>query len=1010
VRRRSATQVLAGGGETGALMRAIDWAQTPIGPVDNWSQALRATVGLLLRNRFPMLLWWGPKFVQLYNDAYRPIPGERHPRALGQSASECWREIWHIIGPMIEAPFRGGDATTSDNLTLLIHRKGILEETHFKVAYSPVPDETVPETGIGGVLATVAETTEQVYGERQLRTLRELGARAAGANTTEQACQRAADALRQNDRDVTFALVYLLDDTGEPASLGAQAGIDRAAHAGLAPVELALETPPERAWPLAEALAQGAPLVVERLHERFGEVPVSAWGKATQDALVIPLVSPEQPRAYGALVCGVSPHRALDPGYRTFFELAAAQVVTAIRNARAYQAERKRAEGLAQIDRAKTTFFSNVSHEFRTPLTLMLGPTEDLLAGIHGPLEPAQRTQLELVRRNQLRLRRLVNALLQFSRIEAGRIQARYQRVDLAALTRDLASTFRSAAERARLRLLVDCAPLDGEFYVDRELWERIVLNLLSNAFKFTFQGEIAVSLRPAGTGAVLEVRDTGVGVRAEDLPRLFERFHRIENVRARTHEGSGIGLALVQELTRLHGGSIAVDSKHGHGTEFRVTIPCGRAHLPPDRIAKPAAAETRALAEAPLFAEEALHWLPEPAEPEERPGAATSDLAAPGRILIADDNKDMREYLRRILAKEWTVRTAPDGEAALAIARAWQPDVLVSDVMMPGLDGFGLLRALRDDEALCQTPVIMLSARAGEESRIDGLQAGADDYLVKPFSARELCARVDTQLKLARARAQLTRSLLDTAHALHLSELLIAILGHDLRNPLSAIVTAAALLQARAGGERIGKPAGRIVVAADRMERMISQLLDFSRIRLGAGLPLEPAPCDAVELARTVVAELEIVHKRPLQLQSTGDVRGTWDRDRLLQLLSNLAGNACQHSAPDGPVRIAVNGTHSQEVRIEVVNQGAIPAAVAAAIFEPLHDVVRHKRRPGSSGLGLGLFITRQIALAHGGSIALDTGDERATRFLVTLPRHTRPSNAGGTGKIEPALARVFR
>src|SRR4029079_8926186 len=209
--------VLADGGDMGALMRSIDWAKTPLGPVSGWSHALRTMVGLLLRNRFPMLLWWGPQFVQLYNDAYRPIPGVKHPKSMGQPAAECWAEIWHVIGPMVEAPFRGEPATFSDDLELFIERKGFVEETHFKVAYSPVPDETVQPTGIGGVLATVAETTEVVYAQRQLRTLRALGESAAEAKTPEQACAKAAATLGDNARDVPFAVFYLLDETGQTA-------------------------------------------------------------------------------------------------------------------------------------------------------------------------------------------------------------------------------------------------------------------------------------------------------------------------------------------------------------------------------------------------------------------------------------------------------------------------------------------------------------------------------------------------------------------------------------------------------------------------------------------------------------------------------------------------------------------------------------------------------------------------------------------------------------------------
>jgi hypothetical protein len=253
--------VLADGGEMGAVMRAMDWAKTPLGPIDGWSQALRTTVGILLRNRFPMLLWWGPQFVQLYNDAYRPIPGAKHPKSMGQPGSECWAEIWHIIGPMVEAPYAGAPATFSDDLDLLMDRHGFLEETHFKVAYSPVPDETVQPTGIGGVLATVAETTAAVFGERQLRTLRELGEHAADAKTPEQACAQAAATLAANPRDVPFAAFYLLDETGRIALLADSWGLGQ--NPEVAPPTIALDGPSP--WPLAEVAAQRTAALVPDL-------------------------------------------------------------------------------------------------------------------------------------------------------------------------------------------------------------------------------------------------------------------------------------------------------------------------------------------------------------------------------------------------------------------------------------------------------------------------------------------------------------------------------------------------------------------------------------------------------------------------------------------------------------------------------------------------------------------------------------------------------------------------
>jgi PAS domain S-box-containing protein len=747
----ASSDVFAHGGEIGRMMASTDWSKTPLGHPSTWPQALRTTVALLLRNRFPMVMWWGPELRQFYNDAYVPILGDKHPRALTQKGSDCWAEIWHIIGPMVVSPFSGGPATGSEDLLLLINRKGFFEESHFKFAYSPVPDDTVSDTGVGGVLATVAEITEQVYAERQLKTLRELAASAAHAKTPAQACRTAAFTFEGNPFDVPFALFYLLERDGARAWLASSCGF--ASTAGPANPDIVdLKTPSDdRAWPIAHVVRTASIEVVDDLAERFYELPRGRWTASAHSALVVPLASPGQPRPYGVLVVGCNPHRSLDEGYRGFFELAAAQVVTAIRNANEYEEQRLRAEKLSEIDRAKTAFFSNVSHEFRTPLTLMLGPLEDALS---SPERVLGGENLEAAYRNSRRLLKLVNTLLDFSRIEAGRLQANYEPVDLCAYTEDLAGVFRAAIERAGLKLVVRCEALDAPVFVDREMWEKVVLNLVSNAFKFTFEGEIEVALRGGDDHVELTVSDTGVGVPAHEVKRLFERFHRVEGVRSRTHEGSGIGLALVQELVRLHGGEISATSEPGVGSIFTVRIPRGSDHLPRERIV-PAGPRPLDTTRASLFLEEALHWLHDSIEsgaPASEPSASeppTASTARRERVLVVDDNADLREYLQRILESRWTVETAPDGEAALRAVRASPPDLVLTDVMMPGLSGFGLLAELKGDPRTRRIPVVMLSARAGEEAKVEGLDAGADDYLTKPFSAKELVARVASQLSL---------------------------------------------------------------------------------------------------------------------------------------------------------------------------------------------------------------------------------------------------------------------
>lgn len=748
----------------GALMRSHDWTHSPLGYPANWPDALKMSVSICLNSRFPMVLWWGPDFIMLYNDAWRPVLGAtKHPSGFGRPGVESWPEIWDIIGEQMRGVLEQGEATWSDNLLLVFDRYGYLEEAYFTYSYSPIKDV---DGRIGGVFSAVSETTDRVLGERRLEILRELGERSSESRTVQDACSTVAEVLRGKP-DVPFALLYLLDGSGRTANLVAAVGVD--AERAQAPAEVDLDG--EDPWCVARVVRSGEAIVLDDLASRFGPLPGGHWPEPTVSAMILPIAKAGQRAGTtGVLITGINPRRALDGRYRGFFGLVAGHMATAVANARAYEEERTRAEALAEIDRAKTAFFSNASHEFRTPLTLMISPLEDLLVrNATSSHVVADKHEVELIHRNSLRLLKLVNTLLDFSRIEAGRIQAVYEPVDLAVFTAELASTFRSAMDRAELRFIVDCPPLPEPLYVDHDMWEKIVLNLVSNAFKYTFEGEIAVVLRLAADGRTVEltVRDTGVGIPEHELPRLFERFHRIEGQRGRTQEGTGIGLALVQELVRLHGGSVQGQSVLGRGTSFTVSIPTGQSHLPPDRVGGTRTAPSTGV-RAEAFAEEALRWLPgaesahEVLVEKELIGTRSEPAPAAARslVLLADDNADMRDYVGRLLNARYDVTLVTDGGAALNAARQQRPDLILSDVMMPGLDGFGLLRALRADPDLRDIPVVLLSARAGEEAKVEGLEAGADDYLIKPFSARELLARVATNLETARIRREAAEEL----------------------------------------------------------------------------------------------------------------------------------------------------------------------------------------------------------------------------------------------------------
>ena len=892
-----------------------------------------------------------------------------------------------------------------------------------------------------------------------------------------------------------------------------------------------------------------------------------------------------------------------------------------------------------------------MSHEFRTPLTLLLGPAEDALAGAEA-LSVVERERWSTVHRSALRLTKLVNTLLDFSRIEAGRVQASYEPTDLTALTSELASMFRSAIERGGLQLSLDLPRLDEPAYVDHEMWEKIVLNLLSNALKFTFEGEIAVSLRLVGDDFELTVRDTGIGIAPTELPQVFDRFHRIKGARARTHEGTGIGLALVAELVKLHGGRVQVESAQGVGTTFSIRLPRGHRHLPADRIGGARTLPSTSVGVAP-FVEEALRWITPPQDESSRAGSGEERAAAGleargGRIVLADDNADMRDYLVRLLRERWDVEAVSDGNAALAAIRRSPPDLVLTDVMMPGLDGFGLLRALRGDPATRLTPVILLSARAGDEATAEGLGAGANDYIVKPFAARDLLVRVASTLAVAgvareaqaiqeaarkrlyghfmqapfpiavlrgprhvtelanpvalkawgkdetmlerpllegmpelagqpfigyldevfrtgveyRAQGELARlarssdgkledlywdlvytplrtsegtvdgilvcgfevtaqvraarelsrllakaeaserqfrelveNLPDLAwtarpdgfvdyhnrrwyeytgtkpadvegwgwKALHdptkvdevverwqhsiktgepfemefplrgadgtyrwfltrveplhdaegrivrwfgsntdiderrrndtFRDVFLGILGHDLRNPLTTILTTSRVLALRADTpDEIRKKLARVTSSGLRMQRMIEQLLDLTRARLTAGIPVTVSAAEVAlgPIVTKIVDEVRAAHPgATFEVRLGDDASAPVDADRFEQVVSNLLGNAVTHGDKTKPIRVTMSATPN-EVHLTVQNQGEpIEPAFLPLLFNPF----ARAEKPGgrSAGLGLGLYISERIIVGHGGALSVTSTAEAGTSFEVKLPRRSR-------------------
>ncbi|HET6977724.1 MAG TPA: ATP-binding protein [Pyrinomonadaceae bacterium] len=993
---------LKGGGEMGERMRAFDWSSSAVGPATEWPPSLKTAVSICIGSRYPIVLWWGhPAYTMFYNDGYIPILGvTKHPGWLGRSGKKCWKEIWSTVGPMLDSVFETGVATWSEDLLLVMDRNLPREETYFTFSYSPIHGDA---NKVDGIFCACYETTGRVVGERRLQTLRDLGRTVIQVKSAEEACELAVKTLEANPYDVPFALVYLVDDDGKEAQLVCACGMK--AGDAAAPERIALTD--SDAWPLGRVLETESAEVVSDLQSRFGVVPGGPWPEPCESALVLPIAGSGYGKPTGFLVAGLSPRRMVDVEYRSFLDLIAGHVSTAVANARAYEEERKRAEALAEVDRAKTAFFSNVSHEFRTPLTLMLGPLEDALHDTR--VLPQISKRIEVAHRNSIRLLKLVNTLLDFSRIEAGRMEAVYEAVDLTTLTTELASMFRSATEKVELDLVVDCAPIKHEVYVDREMWEKIVFNLLSNAFKFTFSGQIIVTLKDLGDIIELEVSDTGTGIPADELPHLFERFHRVKGARGRSYEGSGIGLAMVQELVKLHGGTVQVKSKLEHGSAFIVRIPTGAAHVPADRLG----GERRSSSigqQREAWVDEVLKWLPnadgangaDEFHPAPAQISTTLTDQPRARILLADDNADMRDYVRRLLVPNYDVVAVADGESALGMARLEKFDLVLSDVMMPQLDGFGLLKALRADERTATIPVILLSARAGEESRVGGMSAGADDYLVKPFSARELLARVEAHLNLQRIRRESEAAVLELMArekeartsaeiANHIKDDFLAILSHELRTPLNAIVGWTHLLK---GGKLNDLERRRGLEVIERnaaaQRAIIDELLDISRIVTGK-LKLDPRP---VELSGVIETAIDAVRPaaetRNIEIftaieRNAGLVMG--EAVRLQQVVWNLLSNSVKFTPNNGRVEVELKA-EGANLKLTVSDTGeGIDAEFLPHMFERFRQADTSSKRV-HGGLGLGLSIVSSLVTMHGGEVhAASEGKGKGATFTVTLP-----------------------
>jgi PAS domain S-box-containing protein len=738
----------SGAGEMVERIRSHNWADTPLGALAEWPSNLRTCVRIMLSSQQPIWIGWGEQLIKLYNDPYIDIVRGKHPTALGQPASVVWKDIWKDIEPLLSKAMTKDEGTYVQSQLLIMERSGFPEETYYTFSYTPVlGDDGKP----AGIICYNTADTEKIYSQRALKTLQQFDMLAQKKSEIE-VYQQATRALEVNNFDFPFSLIYKITQPGREARLVASSGFETSLPQPETIVDFL--NPGTRMGNIAKAITENE-LIVSENDGSWGDLPKGPWNVMPSKYVHLPIRGVNKKQVLGLLTVGLNPYRAFDDSYRNFLQSITDQISMGVNNIRAYEEERKRAQALEELDKAKTLFFTNISHEFRTPITLMLGPLEDLMINQRSTLSAEAHEKLQVTHRHTIRLLKLVNNLLDFSRIESGRHKGQFALTDIALYTKNLAANFRAVIESAGLIFSVDTEDNIPPVYVDRQMWEKVVFNLLSNAFKYTLTGSIAVRLK-AGRQLLLVVEDSGLGIPAKELPLMFDRFHRVDNAGGRTFEGTGIGLSLIKELILMHKGNISVESEVGKGSKFTVTLPFGKDHLPVNQVKdKPGSGDFTE----EIYVDGVAHLLEGQSSVDMDSSKAIEFSESKETVLIVDDNADMRKHIQAVVENRYNTLMAGNGIEALALLGKHSVALILCDIMMPVMDGIELLKKVKENPATSYIPVVLITARAGEESRIDGYELGADDYLVKPFSGNELLARIKSQIRVAKTRQKIEES-----------------------------------------------------------------------------------------------------------------------------------------------------------------------------------------------------------------------------------------------------------
>ena len=974
----------------------MDWSKTPIGDVETWSPALRMMVRLVLANRFPLLLWWGPRYCQLYNDAYRPVLGDKHPASMGQPASECFPEIWDVIGPLIDTPFSGGSATWMDDLQLEYIRYDRLEEAHFTVAYSPVPDESMP-SGIGGVLATMYEITEQVVGERRRSALRDLGSRSAEAKTAEEACSIAARTLAQYPEDVPFALLYLHDPHRKQARLAGAAGMEMGKTESPREIDLTEEPSREAPWPLAETVCTEAMQIVEDLQGKLSSVPPGPWSNPPQSAVVLPIRSNIAHQLAGFLVLGLSSRLHFDGRYLDFCELVTSQVTTAIATASELVAELTAMNRLHQLS---TRLLREA--ELLPLLEEVLNATIALQSADFGNLQLYnERTQaLEIVAQRGFGQ----DFLNHFSAVnESGAACGR-------------------ALKRAE-RVIIEDVLTDPDFAPHRAIAASAGYRAVQSTPLFSRSGEplgiVSTHFRQPHRPSERELRLTDLYARqaaelierkrAEDALRASEeRFRRYFELgligMAMTSPTKGI-LEVNDELCRILG---------YQRSELLQMTWAELTH--PDDLAADVAQFNRVMAGQIEGYSLDKRWIRKDGRVIDSIMAAKCLRRADGSVeyfvgLVLDTTERKRaeeklgesERRFRLLAESiphhvWSFR--PDGSCGYWNQRLIDYTGLTEEEL-----GSGGWPALHPDDVARVKSAWEKARTHGTAYEMEQRMRGRDGryrrFMCRAQASRDAQGRpiewfgTNTDVEERRqAEEALHKAQVDLAHLTRVTTMgeLAASIAHEMNQPLGAIVNNGnvclrLLSQASSRNDEVLEVLSDIVNDANRASAIIGRIRAMTQRTLPeeTSLQLRDVIADVLALAHRELAE----HRIEVRTELPEDLpRVFGDRVQLQQVLLNLVMNGIEamRGVEDERRILTIAGQRDESagrpsVRISVQDLGSgIEAENMEHLFEAFYST-----KP--QGMGMGLRISRSIVEAHGGRLWAAPNAGPGAAFFFALP-----------------------